>query len=198
MYQSLWTNKEDGTFYIWGGTSLSKLPAAKGLRKFTPGDEESDWGSWTDVRMSSQDESTLGSISHNPAAVSVSTQDAAFIFGNDEATGNDNYSYFTFNFSTEAWKVNIEPDPLYKEIATTGYSQGVFAPMYGPNGLIFILGGERRPSPTELNLVELDTIHFFDPVGKRWFAQDTTGDIPSPASGFCAVGVAGGNGTFDM
>ena len=88
---------------------------------------------------------------------------------------------------------------------------GVFVPSFGNageeeknNGLVFILGGSvfAVPATTKDNqpdfVMGFDNVTFFDPVSREWYWQTTTGERPSSRERFCAVGVEGRNGTYEM
>ena len=67
-------------------------------------------------------------------------------------------------------------------------------------GLLIVLGG-RDPGPTPWGpgaLTSFKNITIYDTcIGTR-YVQHATGDIPGPRERFCAVSIAGDNGTYEM
>jgi hypothetical protein len=68
-------------------------------------------------------------------------------------------------------------------------------------GLIVLIGG-RDPGwnatapPT--NYYDLSNVTIYDPSTDIWYAQQASGDVPSPREMFCTVTVPGDNGTYEM
>ncbi|KAK3949584.1 hypothetical protein QBC32DRAFT_378245 [Pseudoneurospora amorphoporcata] len=88
---------------------------------------------------------------------------------------------------------------------------GVFVPSFGNtgeddknNGLVFILGGSVFAVPATTTgtqpdfVMGFENVTFFDPVSREWYWQTTTGERPSSREKFCAVGVQGRNGTYEI
>lgn len=67
-------------------------------------------------------------------------------------------------------------------------------PTYGDDGILVILpsGRNRRDSA-------FDNVTLYDKRNQKWYSQTTSGDIPEPRTGFCAVGVEGDEkSSFEM
>ena len=88
-------------------------------------------------------------------------------------------------------------------ISSTGYSwsgtsyQGAaeFVPSFGPEGLLFVLGGAAN---SETALVPFDTVSIYDHSTQKWRTQAVTGDLPHLVSNTCVVGKPGDNGTYEV
>lgn len=80
-------------------------------------------------------------------------------------------------------------------------------PGFGTDGLLVMFGGQSTSpdlyqpgtfSNANPEFIASDNITIYDPVSKIWHSQVTTGEHPSPRDSFCAVGVQGVNGTYEM
>ncbi|KAH6691724.1 hypothetical protein F5X68DRAFT_252812 [Plectosphaerella plurivora] len=141
--QSLLTDIESDTFYVWGGApSWSDAPV----------EESRMWafrvingsGAWTaDEPANSQ---LFKSIPPRKSAASVSTPTAGFIFGGTSSGGSDIHKremndHVALNFTTREWELNPDPEAPYSKDGTIIDASAVYASEFGPNGLIFLLGG---------------------------------------------------------
>lgn len=61
-----------------------------------------------------------------------------------------------------------------------------------------VLGPDLYDTYQRGSLIPMDNITIYDHSSKRWYWQTTTGGPPPPRLDFCAVGIQGPNGTFDM
>lgn len=85
---------------------------------------------------------------------------------------------------------------------TTGGS-AVCLPNLGSSGMVMLFGGsvlgpDLYDTYQRGSLIPMDNITIYDHSSKRWYWQTTTGGPPPPRLDFCAVGIQGPNGTFDL
>ena len=76
-------------------------------------------------------------------------------------------------------------------------ASAVFAGNLGPNGLIFVLGSDPDEHNSDGGL-DYRTVHFLDPVTRKWYSQKTTGMTPFALRFACTAGVSSEDGRFDM
>ena len=126
------------------------------------------------------------------------TVDAAYGFGGavGYAVGGYSGSYAVpgmveFNTSSQEWSNSSILAISKSNSATSGMAQWV--PTFGPEGLLFLLGGEAANSPFTLTIMWM-----YDPSTKTWRSQTTTGDVPSVMDKGCVVGAEGDDGTYEV
>lgn len=74
-----------------------------------------------------------------------------------------------------------------------------YVPRFGPNGLVFLLGGTAFDKSLQADhLLDFGNITFFDPKTGQWMWQTASGDIPQPRQTVCMAGVAGPAGTYEL
>lgn len=141
--------------------------------------------------------------------VFVSTPRTGFIFGGQSTRMTTNepegtaLGYLAFDFESKTWS-HEETGPYSPNGGIFG-GGAVFAPSFGPNGLVFVFGGVgsldgNSPFRRADNYLDFSTIHFMDPVTRKWYSQETTGS-PTARLDFCfgGVEVPGSDGSsFDM
>lgn len=107
----------------------------------------------------------------------------------------------SFNTSSGVWR-----NDLITRIGSSGTIDGAQSGIVSALGLdgrdlIVIIGGfdpgTNASAPTK-NYFDFGNITFYDPYIDRWYAQSAIGDIPGVREYFCAVSVAGDDGTFEM
>lgn len=139
-------------------------------------------------------------------AASASTKDAGFVFGGREyrstpVDGTENSKHFlSYNYTTLSWKWHDLPDHFSIDRTLWG-SKAIYVPNYGPNGLIFLLGGITGKETAGQAYLTFRKIHFMDPVTKEWYSQDTTATsdgFPGTRHEHCVAGIAGANNTYEM
>lgn len=200
LNQALMTDASRDSFYIWGGATSfgAPIPAAKVWRFFADGDGA---GEWIDVTPN-DDSDEFFAIKRSRDASVASTRDAGFIFGGDitaetetEVDPQGGAGYRVFNFTTQKWSEDrVVP---YAENNFLKRGTAVFAPGFGPNGLIFLLGGFHDITNPDSGL-DFQTLWFLDPVERKWYSQKASGRIPGSRQYPCSVGVATSDGRFDM
>lgn len=199
MYdQAILTDSRAKAFYVWGGiTSWSAPLRPPTLWRF---DAASD-GKWDDTRRSSNNEVFVEiKRAQNPAY--ASTPDAGFIFGGTSVAGSspdpsgNRRGYISFEFATRTWEEHAEAP--YSDDGTIWGGSATYVPGFGPNGLVFVMGGMHSRGEQPAKYIDFGTLHFLDPVTRKWYSQATTGDVPGERHQHCVGGAAGANGTFDM
>ena len=71
-----------------------------------------------------------------------------------------------------------------------------FVPNYGPEGILIVLGGivgDVGGKPQDFAVLPI-----FDPAGKRWYNQTTTGEAPAGRAEHCVSGKPSPNGTYEI
>ncbi|KAH7311625.1 hypothetical protein B0I35DRAFT_411798 [Stachybotrys elegans] len=200
--QSIITNTSSGSFYSWGGHSswFADIEAPVLWRFDTDGE---GGGSWS-LESAGSRSSSFVDIERTHSAAYASTPDAGFVFGGQSTTLTSleprgyvaGYSYW--NLTTGEW--NVDSSGPYTDDGTLYGGTATYVPTFGPNGIIVVLGGvnnfEAEASDTEY--VDFRTVHFIDPVTRRWYSQPTTGGAPSARHYHCAAGAESTNGTFEI
>ena len=116
-------------------------------------------------------------------------------------TGYFQNTITSFNMSSGLWSNNLITS-IGSVGAVVGASAGSITALgLDGRGLLVLIGG-RDPGtnvtapPT--NYYELSNVTLYDPYIDVWYAQQASGDIPSPREQFCTVIVPGDNGTYEM
>ncbi|KAI9748444.1 MAG: hypothetical protein M4579_007219 [Chaenotheca gracillima] len=188
---------------MWGGdTSWSAPPPEDDLWQFSA--DGSGGGSW--VKQAPASPSSFSKLLRVTWGASTASNDAGFYLGGQLGPGTDSAipeggpwsvsGIVSFNITTGVW-ANSTSAPL----GGTGRNVGgalQFIPSFGPNGLLLFMGGRFASSSALLSFVDFDVINMYDPVAKSWYAQDATGEMPSPRVNSCTVGVQGPNKTYEI
>jgi len=109
----------------------------------------------------------------------------------------------TFNMKSKIWE-NGTLSAGFSPFETLSAASAEYAPVFGPNGLVVILGGWSpsvvgEPDIQSSPVYDLKNITFMDPQTKKRHWQEATGDIPpSPRMRFCSVGFQTTNRGYDM
>lgn len=103
------------------------------------------------------------------------------------------YDMKTKTLSKSSFQMAIPPTGTLRD------ARAEYVPQFGPNGLIFVLGGvtfnaELAPD----HMLDLTNITFFDPRTGQWLWQKTSGNAPRNRQSFCMVGVTGQAGTYEL
>lgn len=203
---TVFTDTERGVFYSWAGTWLRGLNmTATKLWKFTA--DGSGGGNWAPSEPANP--AAFNELDPGDWSAHTSTNTQGLAVGGIASGWTQLYrarnqvlgGMLTYNFKSGIWEngtVGYSPYPTL----LSGSAQ--FVPNYGPNGLVFVLGGYSPPVGGEPDIgsstfSDLETITFFDPVTKKKYSQRTTGDIPpSPRDRFCVSGLQSTEGGYEM
>ena len=92
---------------------------------------------------------------------------------------------------------NITSGFFSNDTAPQNVTNAFLAPVsnFGPSGLL-ISAGHGEYSSTAPNSITNVTI--YEPLGKTWHTQSTTGNAPTLRDSACTVGLPGDNRTYEM
>lgn len=98
-----------------------------------------------------------------------------------------------YNTTSQEWH-NVSSQYTESGFATNGAAH--FVPSFGPEGLLFVLGGVTGPdmvtSQPELGqYISMANAWMYEPVSQEWHAQQVTGESPVQLASPCVVGVEG-------
>ncbi|KAJ4298401.1 hypothetical protein N0V88_003431 [Collariella sp. IMI 366227] len=204
--QAIWTNHEEGVFYVWGGKWLFGYNMTKNaLWKFTPDGKGA--GTWKSVPPS------------NVAGFDDLQQAEYIAFANTNTTGfaiggvSTGWTKFrrsrnqvipgmvAFDMKTRVWSngtTNFSP------FDTLAGASAHYVPSFGPNGIVMVLGGSALSvvgDPDWGGALPYDfrNLSFFDPETKQKYWQIATGDIPpSPRVHICLTGFRSSDGGYEI
>ncbi|KAK5655592.1 hypothetical protein OQA88_5523 [Cercophora sp. LCS_1] len=190
----LFTDKEAGAFYSWGGKWIFGLNMSETeLWKFSA--DGAGGGTWSLDPPGNP--STFAELIPGEFATVTTAGESGYLIGGIASGWTQLYrarnqvipGMATFNMKTKLWE-NGTTSPF--NTLTGGTAE--FVPAYGPNGLIVLFGGWSPSVVGEPDVLAspqwgFDNITFFDPETKQNYWQKTTGDIPPhPRTRFCTVG----------
>ncbi|KAK5009776.1 hypothetical protein LTR28_013455 [Elasticomyces elasticus] len=105
----------------------------------------------------------------------------------------------TYNMTTNRWENHTATE--YSNYGTAHYGGAEFVPVFGPQGVLVVLGGWTS-NPLSLDysasVTPMNRIAVYEPISRTWYNQTATGKIPKPRTQFCTVGVPGDNGTYEI
>ncbi|KAL9070396.1 MAG: hypothetical protein Q9157_005827, partial [Trypethelium eluteriae] len=106
----------------------------------------------------------------------------------------------TFDMSSQ--KLSNISATGYNGNGTVEFSRMEWSAPFGPQGLLFVLGGDQPPDVDgtggEDEFVPFNTVSVYEPSSNKWYQQTTTGNIPEPRKEFCTAGVASTNETYEI
>ncbi|KAL2206344.1 hypothetical protein CC79DRAFT_1369765 [Sarocladium strictum] len=203
IHQALMLDPSGNSFYAWGGATSFNEPINE--TNFWRFDADGDGGGeWVDVtpNKDDNDDNEFFNIKRSNDASVASTDSAGFVFGGNVMSTTENEAdpqggagYRVFNFTTKKWaEERVVP---YAESNFLMRGSAVFAPNFGPNGLIFLLGGFSDKTDPKSGM-DFQTLWFMDPVERKWYSQITSGNFPGSREHPCSLGVATEDGKFDI
>ncbi|KAK3290355.1 uncharacterized protein B0H64DRAFT_63622 [Chaetomium fimeti] len=207
--QMIWTDKEAGAFYVWGGKWIGgRNMTENALWKFTA--DGNGGGTWA---------------LETPENPNLFNNLEQYEFGAFANTGTTGYSVgglasgwtkkgrshnqvvpgmVTFNMDTKIWQNGTTAFSPTDTIVT---ASAEYIPNFGPNGLIMLFGGLSFPHDTRSTAeqwqnaasYDLQNLTFFDPETKDTYWQIATGSVPPrPRSKFCVTGFETSDGGYDI
>lgn len=200
---ALWPSAAGDSFYSYnGGLSYATQiydkqdPKENTLWEFVPG--TNGIGTWT-LQAPSPD-GNFTNLSRTRDALQTGYNGLGFAVGGLQMASTD------FDLGSGAMEVPgmvmyNDSTQQWWNVSTTGYSydgtaQGgaaVFVPSFGPEGLLFVLGGFANGA-----LASFDYVFMFEPLSQQWRKQQVSGTPPAPVGAPCAVGVPGDEGTYEV
>lgn len=194
--QAIWTDTEEGAFYVWGG----RWPRGQNMTsneywKFTADGEGS--GVWS--RETPANPALFNDLEQYEYGAFVNTADTGFSIGGHASVWTKRYrasnqvipGMVAYNMKTKIWHNGTTAFSPFDTIAA---AVAHYVPNFGPNGLAMVLGGLMMPLGEESNWetavpYDLQNLTFFDPETKEKYWQTTSGAIPpTPRSQFCLAG----------
>ena len=197
----LWLDAYQNSFYAYDGSTseadgIIAQPGANALWQFFPDGAGS--GTWNSVSAPSN--TNFSQLSRCYAAAFDSGEGLGFALGGVQ-DGQTIKGYteaypaglVIYNTSSETW-LNVSTLG-YSSDGTSERAAAHFVPSFGPNGLLFVLGGQIGYSEI---YVDTQSVNFFDPVSQQWKIQAVSGTPPPPSADSCVVGAPGDNGTYEV
>ena len=203
----LFVDRAAKTFYIWGGHVPYLAAPAKALWKFVANGIDGVWA--TDLPA---DPNALASIPRVERPGVASGLGAGWYLGGFETPSSErggdglcrvHPGLMSYNFTTRVW-ANTSAVPLTPTGATIGSSINVVPGWGAGEGILAFIGGvamaigSQYCFPYATSYLSLGNVTLYDPVGRAWYWQATSGDVPTFRENHCSVGVAGPNGTYEM
>lgn len=206
--QSLWG--AGNTFHIYGGHSsygrrTSNISKTQHWRFDADGNGGGTWSQETAANQQLYASMDLGEY-----GAFTTAGDTGFHFGGERSMNTEPGSrghrsiagVLSYNMTTKMWRNDSSSGMT--PLGTLTLGQAAFVPAFGPNGLIFVMGGasytqkEMSQSAQPDSMPEFRNVKFMDPVTKKWYSQETSGTPPDPRQSHCLVGVQGKNGTYEI
>ncbi|KAH6628763.1 hypothetical protein F5144DRAFT_580088 [Chaetomium tenue] len=207
--QMIWTDKEAGAFYVWGGKWIGGANMTTNeLWKFTA--DSNGGGTWT---LEPPANPTLfDSLEQYEYGAYANTGKTGFSVGGlasgwtKKYRGNNQVvpGMVAFNMDTKIWQNGTT---AFSPTDTLVAASAEYIPTFGPNGLIMLFGGLSFPHDTEGSSADwqnaasynLRNLTFFDPETKDTYWQIATGSVPAnPRSRFCVAGFETSDGGYDI
>jgi len=191
---------------MWGGQTCSFMFNAWGappndLWRFDADGEGG--GSWTDIPAPD-------SLIRPTDAFFASANGVGYILGgyvsaySVPALANE-YSYeaipglTSYDMSSNVWANESTSFVSPNGLATAG--QLIYVSTFGKSGVLVSLGGSYFPEPSSddgSRTLPFSEIAIYDIESGNWFQQVASGQVPPWRLNFCAAGVEGNNGTYEI
>lgn len=210
--QAIWNHPDGNAFYTFGGRAFYGCNKEKittdGIWKFAV--DGQGGGSWAKEQPSNLDMFKTINLTYGAAYAST--------YGPSGGIGFSIGGYVDGNTDPKAAKYDkplgfipsmVAYDMKTKTVSTSDITMVVpprghlfqgraqFVPQFGPNGLVFLLGGLAYSDAGNHGL-DYGNISFFDPQSREWRWQSTRGNMPSHRFEHCMVGIASPAGTYEM
>lgn len=206
--EALWLDADNQTIYAYnGGLSQAppnwwtyETPPPNGLWEFKP-----DIGKWVSAYISPS--SIFSSLGRVTASINAYGNGLGFALGGFQTDATQSMlstDLYDQIFVPGMVIYNIESQEWYN-VSTTDYTStgftiqgaGLFVPPFGPNGLLFVFGGQYGEA-NNLQYAQFEYAWMYEPYSKTWTSQKVTGDIPAVGNAACVVGAQGDNGTYEI
>jgi Kelch motif len=202
----LWADPNNSSFYSWGGETSGLIfngvgAPSNNLWRFDADGEGG--GSWTGI-------ATYDSLVRPASAFFASANGVGYILSGYVSAYSDpalvnNYNgeaipgLTSYDMSSNVWANDSTGWVSPNGLATAG--QLVYVPTFGKAGLLVTLGGSYFPSPGAddgSKALPFSSIAIYDIESGNWFQQTAFGQVPPWRLNFCAAGVEGNNGTYEI
>ncbi|KAF2143194.1 uncharacterized protein K452DRAFT_268529 [Aplosporella prunicola CBS 121167] len=197
---SLWSNGKDGIYMFSGEPSyyLDETSADIALWKFTA--TSSGSGTWD--KQNPSDARGFNQLTRPAMALAASYHNTGYVLGGC-ASGVPVPGMVSYNWTSGQW--SNASTSAYTALGTAVAGKLHHVPMYGKDGLLFLLGGSSTATMTgcrengrDRSQIPFNNITIYDPEDGKWYSQTTTGDSPPMRETFCLVGAQGNNDTYEI
>ena len=194
--EKLWPSNDNKSCFVFGGAQSYTLnvysPPDVELWQFTLNNTGS--GVWTQFHPEN-----MGGLTRPDLAAAATVDNTGFIIGGHMDSHSSQASLGDSGYEAIPGIVsyNITSGVFSNDTAPANVTNTFLAsvPNFGPSGLL-ISTGHGEYSATEPNYITNVTI--YEPLGKTWHTQSTTGNSPAVRDSACTVGLPGDNGTYEM
>ncbi|MCJ1464227.1 hypothetical protein MMC07_002840 [Pseudocyphellaria aurata] len=204
LHDSLWFDQGRNSIYFFGGTRSSATtdwkhlpPLAGSIRGFNLSDDGT--AAWYPVMGTDSTTSFPSDIQLIASGESISDGNRAYYLGSFLTSSSTSQSQtstsglLTFDFNTLKFANSNDGNHLASQppenLELTGKIISIST--YGDDGILVILPSVRNSA--------FHNIALYDMKNQGWYSQIASGDIPSPRSHYCAVGIGGDkNNTFEI
>jgi len=198
-----WYNSDTGKVYKYGGWPYYGYNFSADLWSFEPGGATVYWS-----KESLPSTTGLSVGSNAPWGSAWTATDSTFYSLGGSIIGTGNYvpniilsGLVEYDGSAGTWQNYSTSIPGSSPFINE--AQAAFAPNFGKQGIITIVGGASPPQQTFVyeggaSLRDMSEILLYDPSSNTWYVQRATGDIPPPRTEFCAVGASSDGQTFEL
>ena len=207
-HANLWTDAANSAIYTWGGEASYGLNVtAPQLWRFTdtaPGTPGA--GRWALAQPTNP--GLFSTLTGTFSGAAVSARGVGFLLGGistpwtqpGRADSGAVPGLVTYDMAAQAWGNDTADVGAFPALAGAAAH---YAPTFGDNGLVFVLGGSTSTivgdPGTVLTYYDLRNLTFFDPKTKRRYSQMATGDFPpAPRVKFCTAGFEGPKGSYEL
>lgn len=198
--EALWLDADNKTVYQYNG-GISNAPVDWWETAMTPPNSlyqfDPDSNSWSSSYKSPS--SIFSSLARVTGSINAYGNGLGFALGGIQSystnTGlfpSDDLSLNTlvpgmviYNIKSEEWFNVSTTDYTNTGFTLAGAAQ--FVPSFGPNGLLFVFGGQYGEADN-LQYAQFDYAWMYEPYSDSWRSQKVTGDIPSIRTYPCVTG----------
>lgn len=202
----LWADESTGRLYRWGGARSGNQRVRANNATLWYFEPDKNKGKWSEQSPSNKDtfeEILAGAGGASAACGGKGLAAGGHAFQSTDARLDSNVvplpGIVTYDFVSRAWS-NETTVPVHAPSGTFNLADGVCVPELTSEPLFLVLGGADTTavSHRENELRSFGNITFYNPVDNTWHSQEARGDVPQGRDLFCAAGVSGSNGTYEM
>ena len=202
----IWAGPNNSSFYVWGGGTCPFMFEGVGappndLWRFDA--DGRGGGSWTDIPVPD-------SVIRPTDPFFASANGVGYVLGGyvsaysvPALAGDSNVEAIpgltTYDMSSNVWANESTSLLSPTGLATAG--QLIYVSTFGKSGVLVSLGGSYFPLPLYddgSEALPFSEIPIYDIESGNWFKQVASGQVPRWRLNFCAAGVQGNNGTYEI